>query len=1061
MEKAIQPSTTYTHGSGARLIAACTLATAAIALLLLLLSPSAQAAPSATCWWIGPDDLIPRDWSSVAYWDCGHVPGPEDVAVIQNYGRIVNVDGPVVVQSLSLLNQAALHGYHTLTVTDRMEWGGNIVGGSWLSPTGALETVVIGPSAYLTISSSSRLIQGRLVNYGTSTQLPNQVNTLFRSVFDNRPGGTMRVQSGCVDGYWNSVDDAGLIHNRGRLIAEGDTEFTLNVGLTNDGLIEVPTGALKIQLPSNRQIVTHTGTISITAPGLLILNGYEHRFDASSSIAGGGVFRLENGARAVVWGRYDVTGLTDIGNVNTLLDLHTPDGTVALPYLQMGNSTDLAGSSQITVTRAMTIAESRGLIHGSTGVSDTFNIAPGAYMLVNNTGGISHRTLNNYGVIEQRSPHCFSVLAQAIFNNQPTGVYAVSRGSIGSCIPFVSPDGILINWGRVDKSSPETFEIPSTVPVINNGSVLIREGVLRADSFTQNDGETRLFSGSTLSAQTGGLEFNGGTLRGSGTIDLFQDQSLRNGGATIDPEGVLALDEEYSQGVSATLHVDIGGLTPGSGYDQFQVGGHAALDGRLVLSPTAGFTPASGDVFQVMTYGSRSGEFQEVVHGLGLAFGPEYLPNGIIISDNPALVEFGQRPDNRLLAPGDQTGFALRLSNTHSETVRASLQNDLPEGFLFVEGSATSNIPLPAPSVGGRAAVQSLLWPTVEISPSAVVTIHFSAAATQNIGVYTNTATAYVTPTLRGPRTIRLHENVEVLVSPVKETVIKATNATAYPSPEANGLWTIAVRRGTPASIVGITVESTPVCTQTACGPLKHFYVLHDRQSFPFTPLDGTINRYRAEIPQGQFNLFERIFVVTAFHPPTARNVSAPSAPSAPGDCERVGGFAGGWFVRDPSDGSLSPCRPNTDPPRIFDPSGFVTDAQNGAPVAGATVTLHRLPGALPDGRTTTNDCRTVDTRPNNSWSSLPIAGEGQGRAEEPGFSPPTMDPDVNPLKTDESGYYGWDVVRGCWYVKVEAMGYHTAYSPVVGVPPEVTDLDIQLEPLPAQEYLYLPAVLR
>jgi hypothetical protein len=44
-------------------------------------------------------------------------------------------------------------------------------------------------------------------------------------------------------------------------------------------------------------------------------------------------------------------------------------------------------------------------------------------------------------------------------------------------------------------------------------------------------------------------------------------------------------------------------------------------------------------------------------------------------------------------------------------------------------------------------------------------------------------------------------------------------------------------------------------------------------------------------------------------------------------------------------------------------------------------------------------------------------------------------------------GYYGWNVIRGCWYVKVEAPGYFTHYSAVVGVLPEVTDLDIALEP--------------
>ncbi|MCB0005767.1 MAG: hypothetical protein KDE04_04915, partial [Anaerolineales bacterium] len=43
--------------------------------------------------------------------------------------------------------------------------------------------------------------------------------------------------------------------------------------------------------------------------------------------------------------------------------------------------------------------------------------------------------------------------------------------------------------------------------------------------------------------------------------------------------------------------------------------------------------------------------------------------------------------------------------------------------------------------------------------------------------------------------------------------------------------------------------------------------------------------------------------------------------------------------------------------------------------------------------------------------------------------------------------YYGWDVATGCWFVVVEAPGYATLTSPVVGVPPEVVDLNLSLVP--------------
>jgi len=58
------------------------------------------------------------------------------------------------------------------------------------------------------------------------------------------------------------------------------------------------------------------------------------------------------------------------------------------------------------------------------------------------------------------------------------------------------------------------------------------------------------------------------------------------------------------------------------------------------------------------------------------------------------------------------------------------------------------------------------------------------------------------------------------------------------------------------------------------------------------------------------------------------------------------------------------------------------------------------------------------------------------------------IDPAVNPQITTAQGRYGWNVAAGCWYVVVAKTGYNTLTSPVVGVPPEVTDLDLQLVPI-------------
>lgn len=147
----------------------------------------------------------------------------------------------------------------------------------------------------------------------------------------------------------------------------------------------------------------------------------------------------------------------------------------------------------------------------------------------------------------------------------------------------------------------------------------------------------------------------------------------------------------------------------------------------------------------------------------------------------------------------------------------------------------------------------------------------------------------------------------------------------------------------------------------------------------------------------------------------------------------------------------------------LFDPSGVITDAQSGEPIPDATVTLHQVPDALPDKDGQTNDCRTVETRSGGSWDNLPAANVVDEQSVDPVLdainNTVRIDPAVNPQVTGTDGSYAWDVIEGCWYITIEAPGYQSRISPLVGVPPEVTDLDMQLQR--AERRLYLPHVQR
>jgi len=146
---------------------------------------------------------------------------------------------------------------------------------------------------------------------------------------------------------------------------------------------------------------------------------------------------------------------------------------------------------------------------------------------------------------------------------------------------------------------------------------------------------------------------------------------------------------------------------------------------------------------------------------------------------------------------------------------------------------------------------------------------------------------------------------------------------------------------------------------------------------------------------------------------------------------------------------------------QLYDPSGIITDADSSQPVQGAQVVLFRIPGWRPDVAGETRECRTVDTRNGANWDGEPAADVHLGAALNGTTDANLISPDVNPQRTDAAGRYGWDVAEGCYYVLVTAAGYEAKVSPVVGVPPAVTDLDLRLTPLPGQHSIYLPMLSR
>jgi hypothetical protein len=72
----------------------------------------------------------------------------------------------------------------------------------------------------------------------------------------------------------------------------------------------------------------------------------------------------------------------------------------------------------------------------------------------------------------------------------------------------------------------------------------------------------------------------------------------------IDSTSVLNVSGNFTQGSAGTLEILLGGIGQS---DLLNITGNANLDGTLTLTPVNGYTPASGDSFQIMTFAARNG----------------------------------------------------------------------------------------------------------------------------------------------------------------------------------------------------------------------------------------------------------------------------------------------------------------------------------------------------------------------------------------------------------------------------------------------------------------------
>ena len=183
-----------------------------------------------------------------------------------------------------------------------------------------------------------------------------------------------------------------------------------------------------------------------------------------------------------------------------------------------------------------------------------------------------------------------------------------------------------------------------------------------------------------------------GTLQGNGTIA----GNVQNGGViqpgTSTGPGILTVTGNYSQFAGGALNLNIGGLTAGSLFDQLAVGGSATLGGTVNVSLASGYTPNIADSYQVVTFASRSGDFQTYngqSAGNGHVFAPTFDPTDLTLSVAVAAIRVSPTTGLVTSKQGDQTSFTVALATQPGANVTVNVTSSNPGEGTVSSGALT------------------------------------------------------------------------------------------------------------------------------------------------------------------------------------------------------------------------------------------------------------------------------------------------------------------------------------------------------------------------------------
>ena len=406
-------------------------------------------------------------------------------------------------------------------------------------------------------------------------------------------GGALSVQGNATLTARLNLDilaGATLIQNGGTVSALG----TLN----NAGTLRLLTGTLALA-----QTGAHSGVFDVAPTATL-------RFGGAQDFADGSRFQ---GGGAIEWDEADITlsGGAQVSGTGTRLSIidSSVGGTGSLSSAA-GTTVELLGS-RINSTGTLSFAGSFDWQRGDIG--STLNTRGSSTLTRVGTKSLSSGVWNNTGTVTWTAGN-LDLAAGSVFNNQSGGSFVANLVDVDASMTGA---GVFNNLSGAQFTQQAEDQTCRVAPTFTNSGLLVLNGDLQLIRGFTNNGVLRIASDATLrsDAALNGAQFGNGVtgrVEGNGSIDATSSGVAFSNAGVLAPgssPGRLRILGNYVQTPTGVLDIELNGSTPITDYDVLDITGSATLGGSLRIRTLEGAALNAGATFDVLRYGSVSGDF--------------------------------------------------------------------------------------------------------------------------------------------------------------------------------------------------------------------------------------------------------------------------------------------------------------------------------------------------------------------------------------------------------------------------------------------------------------------